>query len=454
LNKVGVVVRREFLSTVRRRSYLVVTFGMPLFAAGYFGLVAFLPAYIMATSAAATSPVGLVDLAGVVRLEEGTGIDPDAGDSGMADEEALGAARALTRSLDREGAQSRAVGEALRRATAPVRFRSYPTRDAALEAIRGGAVERFYLIEADYLTTGAIETYQTGDFKLASPAGRSERALERLIGRSLLVGRVPDEVRERLDRPLRPERSGSFVVTPDGRVEPLDLGARIARLAIPAAFGFLLLMSLMTSAGYLLQGVAEEKENRVIEVILSSIRPAPLLFGKLIGLGAAGLLQLLVWITLASFATSVVAAAVLAMIDLPLFLACLVLFLLGFLLVGSLMTGTGALGTNARESQQFAAIWSMLTIVPPLASWMIILDAPNGRLARALGWFPLTAPITMMMRLATGKVAPWDLAVAILGLALGVFLSVRLAAALLRLGLLMYGKRPSLREIIRQLRHA
>jgi ABC-2 type transport system permease protein len=454
MNKVGVVVRREFLSTVRRRSYLIVTFGMPLFAAGYFGLVAFLPAYIMATSAAATSAVGLVDLAGVVRLEDEAGIDAGIGDAGEGEEDALGAARALANGLDREGAQGRAVGEALRRAIAPVRFRSFPSRDAALEAMRGGAIERFYILAADYLATGAVETYQTGDFKLASPTGRSERALERLIERSLLRGRVPDEVRARLDRPLRPDRSASFVVTPDGRIEPLDLGSRIARLAIPAVFGFLLLMSLMTSAGYLLQGVAEEKENRVIEVILSSIRPAPLLFGKLIGLGAAGLLQLVVWITLASFATSIVAAAVLAMIDLPLFLACLLLFLLGFLMVGSLMTGTGALGTNARESQQFAAIWSILTIVPPLASWMIILDAPNGKVARALGWFPLTAPITMMMRLATGKVPLWDLGVAILCLALGVYLSVRVAAGLLRLGLLMYGKRPSLREIIRQLRHA
>ncbi len=454
MNKVGVVVRREFLSTVRRRSYLIVTFGMPLFAAGYFGLVAFLPAYVMATSAAATGEVGLVDLAGVVLHGNAGGIDAAASEAGGEDDDALEAARALTRGLEREGAQGRAVGEAIRRVTAPVRFRPYPSRDAAVEALRGGAIERFYLLPADYLATGALESYQTEDFKMMSPAGRGERALERLIGRSLLRGRVPDDVQARLDRPLRADRSASFVVKPDGRIEPLDVAARIARLAIPAVFGFLLLMSLMTSAGYLLQGVAEEKENRVIEVILSSIRPAPLLFGKLIGLGAAGLLQLVVWITLASFATSVVAAAILAMIDLPLFLACLLLFLLGFLMVGSLMTGTGALGTNARESQQFAAIWSILTVVPPLASWMIILDAPNGKLARALGWFPLTAPITMMMRLATGKVPLWDLAVAILCLALGVYLSVRLAAALLRLGLLMYGKRPSLREILRQLRHA
>ena len=123
-------------------------------------------------------------------------------------------------------------------------------------------------------------------------------------------------------------------------------------------------------------------------------------------------------------------------------------------MLGSLMTGTGALGSNARETQQMAAIWSTLTILPPALTWIGILDAPNGGLARALGWFPLTAPIVMMLRLGTGQVPWWDVLVAILCLVAGVYLSVRVSGALFRLGLLMYGKRPTLKEIFRQLRHA
>ena len=87
-------------------------------------------------------------------------------------------------------------------------------------------------------------------------------------------------------------------------------------------------------------------------------------------------------------------------------------------------------------------------------TWMPIVDDPNAWMARALGWFPLTGPITMMIRLGTGKVPTWDALVALVCLAAGVYLSIRGAAALFRLGLLMYGKRPSLREIARQLRHA
>ncbi len=189
-------------------------------------------------------------------------------------------------------------------------------------------------------------------------------------------------------------------------------------------------------------------------MILSSVRPKDLLFGKLIGLGAAGLLQLAVWVSVGSFATSLLAAAAMAILDWKLFLFCLLFFVGGFLMMGSLMTGTGALGSSARESQQFSAIWTVSLVIPPAVTWMLILDEPNSWMARALGWFPLTGPLTMMIRLGTGKVPLWDVVVALFCLAAGVYVAIRGAAALFRLGLLMYGKRPTLAEIARQLRHA
>lgn len=447
MSKVRVVMAREFLSTVRRKSYLIVTFGMPFFAALYFAVVAFVPTYFMVRSAAARKEIGLVDRAGVVRFEEAAALQREA-------EEAR---RLLRERAGRLSTGFRAGGMAasiLDGATATVRLRLFESRDAALEALRAGTIERFFLVPEDYLATGGIETYQPDEegFGLGRIPGRG--ALERLLARSLLSGRVADAERARVEEPVDSEAGVTYVVAADGGVTPIDRFGRLARLAIPGVFGILLLMSLMTSAGYLLQGVSEEKENRVMEVILSSVRPHELLFGKLLGLGAAGLLQLVVWVSVTSLATGAVAAAALALLDPLLFLSCFVFFVLGFLLVGSLMTGTGALGTNARESQQFAALWSILTVLPPAVTWMTVLDEPNGALARGLGWFPLTAPITMMMRLATGKVPAWDVAVSMLLMVAGIYLAVRLAAALFRLGLLMYGKRPSVREILRHLRRA
>jgi ABC-2 type transport system permease protein len=410
VNRVGVVARREFLATVRRRSYLVVTFGMPLFATLYFGLFALVPAYVMSHGPSA-KPIGVVDEAAVTRPGE---------------------ARPATRT----------------------RFLFLPSRAEALRVLHVGTIERFYVVPRDYLGTGAVETYQSDESVLGLERSGGREALERLLSLSLLAGRVPDEVRARVERPVDPARDVSFVVRPDGRVERIDVARRLARLAIPGVFAMLLLMSLMTSGGYLLHGVSEEKESRVIEVILSSVRPRELLAGKLLGLGAAGLVQLAVWVAVAGFAASLAAAAVLVYLDAGLFLACLVFFVLGFLMIGSLMTGTGALGTSARESQQFAAIWSVLTVVPPAVTWTLILDQPNGAVARALGWFPLSAPLTMMLRIGTGKVPLWDTLLSIACLAAGVYLALRAAAALLRLGLLSYGRRPPLRAILRQLRRA
>jgi ABC-2 type transport system permease protein len=444
MSKIGVVVAREFLSTVKRRSYLIVTFGMPFFVSLYLGLVAFLPAFFMAQSGEVTKDVGLVDEAGVVRAEEMTHLE------GREERQVL----ALAERLGKGSWAGRMAADLVSRAAAPARFRIFPAKDEGIAALRSGAIERLYVLPADYVRTGAVESYQPPEAGFRIGRSRARESLQRLLERSLLAGRAPADIRSRIEEPIDGDASQSFVVAPGGRVEPLDVTARVARMAIPGVFAILFFMSIMISSGYLLQGVSEEKESRVIEIILSSVRPHELLFGKLLGLGAAGLLQLVIWLSVATMATSLLAAAVAAVLDFKLFSGCLIFFVLGFLMLGSLMTGTGALGSTARESQQMAAIWSTLTILPSAFTFVGVLDAPNGVLARALGWFPLTAPITMMLRLGTGQVPWWDVLVSVALLAAGVYLSIRVSGALFRLGLLMYGKRPSLGEILRQIRHA
>ncbi|MBI1951431.1 MAG: ABC transporter permease [Acidobacteria bacterium] len=447
MSKVGVVIGREFLSTVKRRSYLIVTLGMPFFVGTYVALVGLLPAYFMSQAGRSQKPIGVVDLAGVIRLEEARVIGQEGSEAGKA-------ARAIADRLAPATAQGRGVSALLDEIDSPVEFVPIASKEEALARLREGTLERVYLLPADYVEKGAIETYQSDGQVFGLGKARIERVFARLLRRSLSAGRLPDEVRARLDRPIDDEASSSFLVRPDGAVEPLEDAARVARMAVPGVFAILLVMSLLTSASYLLQGVVEEKENRVIEIILSSVPPRDLLFGKLLGLGAAGLLQLFVWVSVASFATSLLAAAAMAILDWKLFLSCFLFFVGGFLMVGSLMTGTGALGTNSREAQQYSAVWTLCLVLPPAMTWMLILDDPNTWMARALGWFPLTGPLTMMVRLGTGKVAAWDALVALLCLAAGVYLAIRASAALFRLGLLMYGKRPTLSEIARQLRHA
>ena len=175
-----------------------------------------------------------------------------------------------------------------------------------------------------------------------------------------------------------------------------------------------------------------------------------LMAGKVIGLGALGLTQILVWLLTAWGVTggAVALFAIMGAVTLPLKTLILVViyYLLGFSLYAVLMAGTGSLGTTMRESQQIAGIFSMFAAVPYMLSGFLFAN-PNMLLARILSFFPLTAPTMMMMRLPLADV-PWvDVAGSIVVLLLSIPAALWLGAKLFRVGLLIYGKRPTLKEI-------
>ncbi len=134
-------------------------------------------------------------------------------------------------------------------------------------------------------------------------------------------------------------------------------------------------------------------------------------------------------------------------------LLCLLFFGLGFLLYGTLMAGTGALGTNYREANQYGMIWA-IGCAAPVIFLEVVLPEPNGLAARVLTFFPLTAPVGMMLRLGSGRVPGWEIAAASLLLAASVWGANRLVGRMFRTALLMYGKRPGPLEVLRWLRQA
>ncbi len=226
---------------------------------------------------------------------------------------------------------------------------------------------------------------------------------------------------------------------------------------VPFLFSMLLIITVFVSSGYLLRSVAEEKSSRVIEIVLSSVTPQQLLAGKVLGLGALGLTQVFVWIA-SAFGLSG-GLAILVGIAVPLFartdifLLAIAYYILGFTVYAVLMGAIGTLGTNFQESQQISGIFSLIAALPMMLMG-VIFSNPNGGLARAISWFPLTAPTTMMLRLPLTEVPRIDIVVSILVLLATVPLVVWLGAKIFRLGMLMYGKRPGIVEIVRLLRHA
>jgi ABC-2 type transport system permease protein len=203
-------------------------------------------------------------------------------------------------------------------------------------------------------------------------------------------------------------------------------------------------MLIVGSATLLLNNISKEKENRVIEMLLTSVTSRQLLTGKILGLGIVGLGQTLFW-----FGTSYVLLnlsgrtfQVPSAIHLPFsFLAWgLVFFLLGYAVYASLMAGLGALAPNLREASQATFMITLPLMVPLFLASSVFMQAPNGMIAIVLSLFPLSAPVAMMARLSAGGVVWWQPWLAVVLLAGTIVFIVRAVAGMFRAQSLLSGQ--------------
>ena len=322
-----------------------------------------------------------------------------------------------------------------------VDFVSYPTRDAGMAALLADDVRRLYLIPEDYLGTGLVER-----FKVGLGLGFDEGADPQLRGFLLdnLSEAAPEsEVIERLKDPLR---LAGVAVDSTGAVQQLNF----PRVLFFLVLAFLLMFSLAMTGGFLLQGLGEEKENRIMEVLLSSVTPAQFMIGKVLGLGAAGLSQILAWVVsgriILELLSSVASGVELSLPGLGPTLVAFVFFVLGYLLFATLMAGVGAISPTTRESQQLSIILTLPLIVP-IYGWIYIVENPTAVVVRIGTFFPLTAPLIVLQRLGPEAIEPWELAASLVVLGLSVVGAMLLAGRVFRAFLLSYGKRPGLRVL-------
>jgi ABC-2 type transport system permease protein len=435
--KVRPIASFEFLSTVKRKGYLIATFGMPLFVLLYGGIISLI-GVLSTETGSLTRTYGVVDLAGVLALERET-------------EQPMPRDRAREVLERFDGGELGSVDVGF---PSGFVFRPYDDEEAARADLAAGEIEGFFVIREDYLDSGAVDSWAREDVDLQGSESRA--ALGNLLLERLLEGRVPAEIAARALVPIDRRASREWTLTAEGVAEEREVFAVLARLLVPVGFTVLLFVSLMMSAGYLLQATVIEKENKVVEILLSSAGPDEILAGKLLGLGAAGLLQIVLWFGMVVFGLLVSMTALgLAGVVVPWagLAAATVYFLGGYLFFGSLMLGTGSLGSNLKESQQLSMVWTALAIVPMLCLQILITE-PNGTLGRVLTWIPFTAPVTAVLRLTLdpGGVTWWEVLGSLLVLLGSLWLVVRFGARLFRVGLLLSGARPKLREILRQAR--
>lgn len=325
-------------------------------------------------------------------------------------------------------------------------------RDAGIAALMDEQIDALFVFPPDFAETGTVVRVRIADDGgVFGPDGPSfSGTLRGFVLSNLFADEVPAGLAERLQVPY------TLVVEevrPDG-AEDESTGFDVGRAAFFAVAGISLLFSVFFSSGYVLNALVEEKENRVMEVLLSSVKPDALLLGKFLGLGAAGLLQMAAWL-------GAVGAGVLVLgliVDVPTDLLTMPgvgdiavaagYFLFGYALFASLMAAVGAVTTSLREANQISAIVIVPAFIPVWLNFILFTE-PEGTVARVLTFIPVTAPVTGFIRLAVGAMGPLETVAALLVLAASAAGALWLAMRLFRAYLLMYGKRPTLKDMAR-----
>jgi ABC-2 type transport system permease protein len=219
---------------------------------------------------------------------------------------------------------------------------------------------------------------------------------------------------------------------------------------VPLFFMFMIYMGIMGIGQQMLSSVIEEKNSRIIEMLLSAVSPFELMAGKILGLGAIGLTIVGLWTTVSY--GSIVSQGISVDISGKLLFCFVVYYILGFLLFSSLLAAIGSICNTLKETQELM-MPIILVMVLPMVAWFKLVQSPDGIFARVLSLVPPVSPLVMPLRISAGSnVGIVEILASVGLLAASVLLMMWLAGKIFRTGILMYGKRPSLCEISRWLR--
>ncbi len=391
-----IVARHEYLNNVRRRAFLFAAFGVPIFSLALMVII-FTLAVNNETDTSRVGKIGYVDQADV-----------------------------LAQAIDK-----------------PDDFAAYPSEDAAKAALQSRQIGAYFVVTPDYRSTGSVRLVGSG----STPDALHDEIDAFLVANLGAQLHQPDVV-ARLQDPVE-----SSIRTLDNN-RTLRTSAIAGVFLSPILLVFIVMFSLQLSSGYLMSGVAEEKTNRILEILITTVRPTDLLLGKILGLGGLGLTQLFIWVGAGALIVRLGnGLEFLSAISLPpdLLIVGLIYFLLAYLLFGSLMAAIGAIVGSEQESRQYAGILSLGLAVPFFFITQFINDL-NGPIPVALSLIPVTAPTTIILRMAYGDVPVWQLLLSLAILMLTTVLVVFAAGRVFRWSLLLYGKRPGPRELLRVVR--
>lgn len=423
MNKILAVIKREYLQIVRTKGFIIGTLLGPV-AMSLFIVV---PILMSVVSVDHQERIAVIDGSGLVYSELDASLDQTLKD---------GTRRYLLEE-HRMGSDAEALKDELNRMVLDKRLAAYLFIPA--DIFEQGTAEYVSEHVSDFdktrILAGALNNVVVG--KRLKDEGLDPGEVGRLMQR------VPLVTKKVTKRGVEEDTGGTFMIS-----------------------YFLVLILYMTLIFYgqmILRGVIEEKSSRVVEIVLSSLRPFQLMAGKIIGIGAVGLTQYAIWagfgILLSVHGKSLIArflpaAAGFAMPTIPayIFVYFVVFFILGYFLFSTLFAAVGSTVNTEKEAQQLMTPVIMLLVIPILLI-MFVMRSPGSSVSVILSMIPFFAPIIMMLRISILMPPFWQIAGAILLLVLTFLLMIWLTSRIYRVGILMYGKRPSPLEILKWVRY-
>lgn len=443
------IAKFEYIQQFKRPAFLFALFGTPILFAVLF-LCAGLLGSLFMLSKKTEQAIGYVDQAGII-------IQEDSEQPATASIETS----ALTETVVLTGT---AVSTATTSATSSFRsidFIPYASEEEAHAAFLAGDVDAYVIIPPDYLDRGSMTSY---GHKHISMEGRTK--LRSMLRRNLLAHqeprvawRAPEPLAKLNHKMLKEPSVASQDDTAPTEEDTEDDSASDHRetlwfMPLTFMFSFFFISTIFTSSSYLLHGLIEEKENRTMEIVVTSVTPEQLIGGKTLGLGAIGLTQPLVWLmygiipaTLgAIFSEEIRTVLVSVLTDiLPL---VIIFFVPTYIMYAGIISAIGSMVISVQEGQQLSSFFSLPMMLPFLLM-SVIESNPHGAVALIASFLPFTAPLTIMLRLSIADVPTWQVALSLSILIASAIAVIFITARIFRIGMLRYGTSLKPRELLR-----
>ena len=320
----------------------------------------------------------------------------------------------------------------------PVVFTTYDsTILAGSQLVQKGIVDGFLFFDATALDKQNIPYYVKGS--------------ENLIAFRTLENAVNAMIMERNAKKLDLTAEQIRDVTQTARLKMIRIGSEETEMIEKYLAGIILVMMLFfaifNSGGSFMRGISEEKNNRVIEILISSVTPGELMTGKILGLGSVGLTQILIWGLLGAL----FGGNALDFLS-PFLLICFTIyFILGFLMYAGLFSVVGSVLSSEQDIQPVQAVLSMIGILP-VALAILVLQDPDSLLVAVLSYVPLLTPTLMILRMVISAPSVIQIVSTMAVLFFSLIVTLRLASKIFHVALLMHGKKPSFREIMKWVR--